>query len=374
MAIREPRRLAATRESSGHEDTKSRRSGQEPTKRTRHSYLHNFVSSWRHLVDFAPSWATIVSSGLIVVFWWLLAPQTIDAQAPARRIISLVPALTEILFAIGAGPQVIAVSSYDDDPPDVLKLPRVGALLDPDTERILAMRPDLVLIYASQTDLQKQLESAGIRVFVYRHGGLADVAPAFGSLGTLTGRTAEAQRVSGAIQKTLDGIRARVAGRPRPATLLVMGREPRSLRNLDASGGVGFLHDMIEVAGGTNVFADIKRQAVRASSEMLLTRSPEVIVDLFYSREMSDAELQLERAAWKPLQSIPAVRQNRIHLLVGDYLVVPGPRIAQAAEAFARAIHPESFLVPGSALHLAGSEFQIPEFRVLASSFPVPSS
>jgi iron complex transport system substrate-binding protein len=265
------------------------------------------------------------------------------APEPAQRIISLVPALTEILFAIGAGPQVIAVSSFDDDPPEVLTLPRVGALLDPDTERILAMRPDLVLIYGSQSELQQQLESAGIRVFVYRHGGLADVAPAFRSLGELTGRSAEATRVSSAIEAKLSAVRGRVAGRPRPKTLLVMGREPRSLRNIDASGGVGFLHDMIAVAGGANVFADVPRQAVRASSEMLLTRAPEVIIDLFYSREMTNGELQQEREPWRQLASVPAVRQERIHLLVGDYLVVPGPRIAEAAEAFARAIHPEAF-------------------------------
>jgi iron complex transport system substrate-binding protein len=262
---------------------------------------------------------------------------------PAKRIISLVPALTEILFAIGAGPQVIAVSSFDDDPPEVLKLPRVGALLDPDTERILAMRPDLVLIYGSQSDLEKQLESAGIRVFVYRHGGLADVRPAFRSLGELAGRSADAARVIEDIEQKLAEIRARVAGRPRPKTLLVMGREPRTLRNLDASGGVGFLHDMIEVAGGANLFADTQRQAVRASSEMLLTRAPEVIIDLFYSRAMSAEDIRQERAAWQQLGSIPAVRNNRIHLLVGDYLVVPGPRIAEAAEAFARAIHPDTF-------------------------------
>jgi iron complex transport system substrate-binding protein len=264
-------------------------------------------------------------------------------QRPATRIISLVPALTEILFAIGAGPQVIAVSSFDDDPPEVLKLPRVGALLDPDTERILAMRPDLVLTYGSQSDLQTQLESAGIRVFAYRHGGLADVGPAFRALGELTGRSAEAARVSSDIDNRVRAIRARVAGRRRPKTLLVMGREPRSLRTLDASGGIGFLHDLLEVAGGANLFGDIERQAVRASSEMLLTRAPEVIIDLFYSRTMMPEELQQERDAWRQLGSIPAVRNGRIHLLVGDYLVVPGPRIADAAEAFARAIHPEAF-------------------------------
>ena len=265
------------------------------------------------------------------------------AEPPAKRIISLVPALTEILFAIGAGPQVIAVSSFDDDPPEVLKLPRVGALLDPDTERILALRPDLVLISGSQSELQQQLETAGIRVFVYRHGGLADVGPAFRSLGELSGRSADAARAWGAIEKRLTAVRARVAGRPRPKTLLVMGREPRSLRNLDASGGIGFLHDLVNVAGGDNLFVDVKRQAVRASSEMLLTRAPEVVIDLFYSREMTAGDLQQERAVWNTLGSIPAVRNGRIHLLVGDHLVVPGPRIADAAEAFARAIHPEAF-------------------------------
>jgi iron complex transport system substrate-binding protein len=262
---------------------------------------------------------------------------------PATRIISLVPALTEILFAIGAGPQVIAVSSFDDDPPEVLKLPRVGALLDPDTERILALRPDLVLIYGSQSELQQQLESAGIRVFVYRHGGLADVGPAFRALGEQSGRSAEATRVWNEIDRALTAVRARVAGRRRPKTLLVMGREPRSLRNLDASGGVGFLHDLVEVAGGENLFADMKRQAVRASSEMLLTRAPEVIIDLFYSRAMTTDELQEERVTWRRLGSIPAVRNGRIHLLVGDYLVVPGPRIAEAAAAFAKAIHPDAY-------------------------------
>lgn len=280
---------------------------------------------------------------LLCVIGLSATPVQAAPQVPAKRIISLVPALTEILFAIGAGPQVIAVSSFDDDPPEVLKLPRVGALLDPDTERILAMRPDLVLIYGSQSDLQQQLESAGIRVFVYRHGGLADVAPAFRALGELSGHSAEAARATAEIETKLAGIRARVAGRPRPKTLLVMGREPRSLRNLDASGGVGFLHDLIEVAGGTNLFADVKRQAVRASSEMLLTRAPEVIIDLFYSRTMSQDDLRQERDAWQQLPSVPAVRQGRINLLVGDYLVVPGPRIADAAEAFARAIHPAAF-------------------------------
>jgi iron complex transport system substrate-binding protein len=266
-----------------------------------------------------------------------------QARPPAQRIISLVPALTEILFAIGAGPQVIAVSSFDDDPPEVLKLPRVGALLDPDTERILSMRPDLVLTYGSQTDLDRQLGAAGIRTFSYRHGGLTDLAPTFEALGALTGHVEEAARLAASMKARLDSVRSRVAGRPRPRTLLVMGRTPQSLRQLHASGGIGFLHDVLTLAGGANVFADIKRQAVQASTEMLISRAPEVVLDLQYSREFQPEELAKERATWQALPSIPAVRMGRVHVLLGDHFVVPGPRIAAAAEEYARAIHPDAF-------------------------------
>ena len=282
-------------------------------------------------------------TNLIVCLVACLPCTPIQAQPPAKRIVSLVPALTEILFAIGAGPQVIAVSSFDDDPPEVLKLPKVGALLDPDTERILSMRPDLVLTYGSQTDLDKQLGAAGIRTFSYRHGGLADLTPTFHALGKVTGHVEEAARLVASIEARLEAIRSRVAGRPRPRTLLVMGRTPQSLRQLHASGGIGFLHDVITLAGGANVFSDIKRQSVQASSEMLISRAPEVILDLQYSRELKRGELEKERDTWGTLPSIPAVKNRRVHIMLGDHLVVPGPRIAAAAEEYARAIHPDAF-------------------------------
>jgi iron complex transport system substrate-binding protein len=266
-----------------------------------------------------------------------------DNGPPYRRIISLVPALTEILFAIGAGQQVIAVSSFDDDPPEVLKLPRVGALLDPDTERILSLRPDLVLIYGSQEELEKQLKAGGIRPFMFRHGGLADVTPTIRTLGDLAGRQAEAARVVARIESGLAALRARVANRGRPKTLLVIGREPESTRHLNVSGGLGFLHDLLEAAGGTNAFGDIKRQSVKVSTEMLIVRAPEVVLDLHYSRELQPGEVDKERAAWNLTPSVPAVKNKRVHVLIGDHLVVPGPRIVQAAEELARAIHPEAF-------------------------------
>ena len=266
------------------------------------------------------------------------------AQAPPARIISLVPAVTEILFAIGAGPQVVAVSSYNNFPEQVKALPRVGALLDPDVERILALRPQLVVSYGSQTDLQAQLGRAGIAVYNYRHTGLAGIFDAIRGVGRASGRREEAERLARDIETKMDAIRTRVKGRRRPRTLLVFERDPTTLRGIYVSGGRGFLHDMLEVAGGENVFADTDREAVQPSHETLLTRAPEVIVEIRASGLIASGNAPSEeRAVWAPLASIPAVRNGRLILLSGDYLVVPGPRVAQAVESLARALHPEAF-------------------------------
>ena len=268
----------------------------------------------------------------------------LQGGVPTTRIVSLVPAVTEMLFAIGAGPQVVAVSSYDDYPPDVLKLPRVGALLDPDVERILALRPQLVVSYGSQADLHAQLRRARIDVFSYRHAGLDGIFVALREVGAAAGRPADAERLAQRIRAQLDAVRARVQGRRPPRTLLVFERDPGSLRGLYVSGGRGFLHEMLQIAGGANVFADVQREAVQPSHETLLTRAPEVIIEVRATGLLSAAEAgSNERRAWSALASIPAVRHNRLHFLNGDHMLVPGPRVAQGTEAFARALHPDAF-------------------------------
>lgn len=273
--------------------------------------------------------------GLVVALGASMAFGT--AQAPPARIISLVPAATEMLFAIGAGPRVVAVSSYDHEPPDVERLPRVGALLDPDLERILGLRPDLVVVYGTQHDLQQQLTRATIPVFGYKHGGLAEVTSTIRALGERTATAARANDVAAAIERDLSDIRTRVAGRPRPRTLVVFGREPGTLRNLYASGGVGFLHDMLEVAGAVNVFAGEKRESVQASSETLLAAAPEVIIELHYTTSAVDL------SAWQALPALPAVRTNRIIVLAGTDLITAGPRVGSATRRLAKALHPEVF-------------------------------
>jgi cobalamin transport system substrate-binding protein len=281
---------------------------------------------------------------LVAFVLWGMRPETMQRRAtPATRIVSLVPALTEMLFAIGAGPQVVAVSSYDEFPPEVKSLPHVGALLDPDMEKILSLRPDLVVSYGSQTDMQAQLARAKIGVFSYRHAGLNGLFTTMKELGAAVGRTADAERLAREIRGGLAAIQARVRGRPQPRTLLVFERDPASLRGVYVSGGVGFLHDMLGIAGGVNVFADVARESVQPSVETVLARAPEVILEVRATGLLAAADVAQAKRVWGALASIPAVQHGHIHILIGVHLVVPGPRVVQGTEAFARALHPDAF-------------------------------
>jgi len=264
------------------------------------------------------------------------------AQARPSRIVSVIPAVTEMLFAIGAGAQVVAVGSFDEYPPEVAKLPRVGALLDPDLERILSLRPDLVIVYETQTDLRRQLDRAAIPMFVYKHAGLADVTQTIEELGIRIGRGTEARGVVRRIEDQLEQIRTRVRGRPRPRTLLVFGRDALALRGIYASGGVGFLSDMLEIAGAENVFADVQKQSIQATSELILSRRPEAIVEL-RPGGLTPEQQQKEVAVWQALAGVPAVRAGRVAIVADERTVVPGPRVAEGTELIARALHPEAF-------------------------------
>jgi iron complex transport system substrate-binding protein len=265
------------------------------------------------------------------------------ADRAPQRIVSIVPSITEMLFAMGIGSRVVAVSSFDHYPPQVSSLPKVGALLDPDVERIFALRPDLVVAYASQVDLVARLKGAGIPVFAYAHAGLADVTATILAVGERVGAPDAARREAVRLDAGLQSVRDRVRGRPRPSTLLVIGREPMALRNIYVSGGYGFLHDLLDVAGGKNVFADVKRESLQATTEQILARGPEVIVELHYGSELGADAIARERQAWDRLSAVPAVRNGRVELLVGDEFVIPGPRLAQAADRLARALHPEVY-------------------------------
>lgn len=283
-----------------------------------------------------------MTRGLALVAWGMaLAVLTANQQPPRpERIISLIPAVTEALFAIGAGHQVIAVSSFDNYPPEATTRTRVGALLNPDFERILSLKPDLVVLYVTQNELASRLDRARVPTFAYRHTGLADISTTIRSLGDRVGRQQEAARVARELEAGLEEVRRATASQARPRVVLVFGREAGTLRSIFVSGGVGFLHDLVETAGGRNAFADVNRESLQVSSETILAHAPEVIIEMRQSTWDQSATAR-ELAVWRTLPALPAVRSNRIHLVADDRLFIPGPRVVDGARVLARSIHPD---------------------------------
>src|SRR5262249_39202237 len=144
----------------------------------------------------------------------------------------------------------------------------------------------LVIVYDTQAELKQQLTRAGVPMFNYVHKGLPDITETLRSLGERIGAGSAANAAAQRIEQQLDAIRARVAGLPKPKTLLVFGREPGTVRQINASAGYGFLHDVLQLAGGADVLSDLARQSAMLSTEMVLARAPEVIIELHYGESL----------------------------------------------------------------------------------------
>lgn len=273
--------------------------------------------------------------GLATALIWIVE---MAGQSAPRRIVSLVPAVTEMLFALGAGDRVVGVSNFDKFPPEVTKIAQVGALLDPNLDRILSLKPDLVVVYYSQTDLQTQLQRATVASFSYKHAGLADVTDTLRAVGARIGRAEQARAIATEIESKMAALRKRYASGARPKTLVVFGRENFALRGIYASGGRGFVHDMLTVAGGDNVFADVDREAVQATTELILARRPDVIIELRADPMTAEAERK-EVTTWNQLASLPAVRAKRVHIITDPRTVIPGPRVVDGVEIIAERLH-----------------------------------
>ncbi len=263
----------------------------------------------------------------------LLWAGELGAQTP-QRVASLVPAATEILFAIGAGDRVVGVGDYDDYPAAVERLPRLGGLVDPNLEAILAVRPDFIVVDPAQRSLTTQLEGVGIEVYSFATGSIQEMLVHVHTLGGELDLAAEAAQLSASVVQGLHAVTASVVGRPAPRVLAVFGRRPGSFAELWVSGGVGFLHDVVELAGGSNVFADIARPGFKSGLEAILSRAPDVVLEF----ETADGRATAIHAEWKAL---PGFADVRVVTIPGDWATRPSPRIVLLAAEVADALHPE---------------------------------
>src|SRR5690348_2433319 len=240
------------------------------------------------------------------------------AAAPARlRIVSLSPAVTETLFALGEGKAVVGVSEYCDYPPPATRLPKVGSFLTPNVEAIVALRPDLVIgpgLSSSRREV-RMLESMGFQTLTVSDNSLEGIEQSITLIGARTGVPVAARDLLDVMQAHINGVRARLEGtKPRTVVMLV-GHQP-----MVAVGRGTFLDDLIHLAGGDNI-ADLAAQSwPRLSVEYIIAMRPEVILD---GAMGSDAKTQA--GFWARYPEIPAVHEQRVFGYPQDPTLHPGP-------------------------------------------------
>jgi iron complex transport system substrate-binding protein len=262
-------------------------------------------------------------------------------MAPPKRIVSLAPSVTEMLFALGLGDRVLGVTTYCHYPPEVTKLPKVGTYLKPDIERILSLRPDLVVMQKTAVHSKKSLGS--LPVLELKHDTIADIHDSLTMIGNAAGVPDRAQKLNASIRAELDAVRKRGAGRRPTSVMFVVGRTPGALERIVVVGKASYLGQVIELAGGRNVFADSPAAYPKVSLEEILARNPDVIVDMGEMADtvgVTDAQKQAVIAMWSRYPSIAAVRNKRVHAVASDIFVVPGPRVVEVAREFGRMLHP----------------------------------
>ena len=260
----------------------------------------------------------------------------------ARRIVATAPSVVESLYAIGAGEHVVGVGDYCTWPPDAARKPRVGGDVNPNFERIMALAPDLIVVQGRAENMAAFCRKFGIRLLRVEMFDLASIYSGLRRLGAVTDREAEADRLAARLRLGLAEVAARVAGLPRPRVFIALGHRAGSLRLVGSAGGKTFLSQLVEVAGGENVLADLSEPYPQVSKETLLRRRPEVILEFFPGRKPDAAERQALMDDWRSLPSLPAVRDGRIYFLTDDYLLLPGPRVVESARRLAEVLHPEA--------------------------------
>ncbi len=241
-----------------------------------------------------------------------------DAQ-PARRIVSLLPSFTEILFAIGAGDRLVGRSQWCDYPPGALAVPSVGDGLPPNVEAVAARKPDLVVLYNAGPNVTaaQQLERLGIRTVLIDLNRLEDLGPAARTLGRLTGLEQRAESLA----RAMDGFTSTNLHQPPPTSTIafVVWDNPPII-----IGHGSYLDELATRAGARNVFGDISAPSAQVSLETIVARNPEWIAVL---SDSSAPPAYMRRREWR---AVRAVRDNHFLLLKGSLFGRPGPRSGQA--------------------------------------------
>jgi iron complex transport system substrate-binding protein len=282
---------------------------------------------------------------VVIFFGWVSAPLCVTFKdalgrkvtliGEPKRIVTLAPSLTEILYFLGLGDRVVGVTQFSYYPPEAKRKPKVGSYIDLNVEKIISLAPDLVIGTAdgNQPGVVDLLEQAGIAVFIVNPRNIRQTMDTVAIVGRLCGVPKRANNLSTQLSRRVDRIIDQTKSKRKPLVFLQINLKPIMTVNKDT-----FLHDLIQLAGGRNMTEDEPITYPRINLEEVIRKKPEVIIISSMER---GGRFEAARLAWMKWTSIPAVQDGRVHLIDSDLIDRPSPRIIEGLEIMAGFIHPE---------------------------------
>ncbi|MEE9611849.1 MAG: cobalamin-binding protein [Desulfatiglandales bacterium] len=280
-----------------------------------------------------------------ITLGWVSAPQCADfkdsfgreitlKEAP-KRIVTLAPSLTEIIYFLGLGDRVVGVTKFSYYPPEAALKPRVGSYINLNVESIISLAPDLVIgtVDGNEPGVIDLLGQAGVTVFIVNPRNIREVIKTVETLGRVCGLPERASTLSAQLSRRVDHILEQTGSRRKPLVFLQINLRPVMTVNRHT-----FHHDLIRLAGGKNMTQDEPITYPRISLEEVIRKNPEVIIISSMER---GGRFERARLEWLEWTSIPAVKNKRVHLIDSDLIDRPSPRIIEGLETMARMIHPE---------------------------------
>lgn len=260
----------------------------------------------------------------------------VEVPERSERIVSLAPSITEILFALGAGERVVGVTQFSNYPPEAKSLARVGSYVNLNIEKILALRPDLVIGIKDGNPkmVVERLHQVGVPVFVIDPRTLEGVVHSIVNIGRVTGTREKASQLARRLRARIREVERKVSGASRPRVFFQIGIQP-----IVSAGKGTFIDILIKTAGGLNIVEEMAAYP-HLSVEQVLVARPEIILITSMSRQQG---FEQAKRFWQRWPGLPAVEDNRIFIVDSDILDRPSPRIVEGLEMLARLIHPEKF-------------------------------
>ncbi len=258
-----------------------------------------------------------------------------------RRIVSLAPSITEILFSLGLGDRVVGVTRYCTYPAAALTKAKVGGYYDPDYEKILRLKPDLVIMLVEHATAKHCLRNFHINILQVDHNTIGDIVQSIKIIGDTCGSTHAADSIVAVIKLTIERIRGKTVNIRRPRVMVSVGRSMGAVGGLCIAGTGTYYDEMIRLAGGENAFARKSIAFPIISPEGICRINPEIIIDMVPESGEKRVDDRVILARWTKIGRIDAVRNGRVYLFRQDFAQIPGPRFIIILQQMAKVIHPE---------------------------------